>query len=69
MTDNDLEKLSNEDDGQGGTVVSKTPDEAKADVVEEEAKGVEPPESNEGRLSGRAADYTHDSKPKKNQHK
>ncbi|MGI8406388.1 MAG: hypothetical protein ACR2OE_16785 [Thermomicrobiales bacterium] len=52
MTDNDLETLSNEDDSQGGTVVSKTPDEAKADAVAEDAKGGEPSESTEARASG-----------------
>jgi len=54
MTDNDLETLRNEDDSQGGTVVSKTPDEAKADAAEEDAKGVDLSESNEGRVSGKS---------------
>jgi hypothetical protein len=31
--------------------------------VDEEAHGVEPPQSNEGILSGRANDYDHSSSP------
>lgn len=52
MTDNALETLSNEDDSQGGTVVSKTPDEAKADAAAEDAKDGEPSESTKAKAGG-----------------
>lgn len=64
MTDNDLESLSEADDSNGGTTVSATPDEAKANAGVEEAKGREPAENNEGRLSGRASESEHTNKPK-----